>query len=149
MLVYGKYGFLYLEDFIMTNRKKKYNIHAIEIKTMHTSRGREWYGSHFVLLNVLILNWKVVQLMYHFVMQMLYVCVLCASCGSSQCCILHDFQFVNVGRRGKRPPYRRGILQGRSHGCLLSFVVACVTVLLLRVIKLVFSIYPRISLLYR
>ena len=29
-----------------------------------------------------------------FVMQMLYVCVLCASCGSSICCILHDFQFV-------------------------------------------------------
>ena len=28
-----------------------------------------------------------------FVMQMLYVCVLCASCGSSQCCILHDLQF--------------------------------------------------------
>ena len=26
----------------------------------------------------------------YFVMQMLYVCVLCASCGSSQCCILHD-----------------------------------------------------------
>ena len=25
-----------------------------------------------------------------FVMQMLYVCVLCASCGSSQCCVLHD-----------------------------------------------------------
>ena len=23
-----------------------------------------------------------------FVMQMLYVCVLCASCGSSQCCVL-------------------------------------------------------------
>ena len=33
-----------------------------------------------------------------FVMHMLYVCVLCASCGSSQCCILHDFQFVNAGR---------------------------------------------------
>ena len=32
------------------------------------------------------------------VMQMLYVCVLCASCYSSQCCILHDLQFVNVGR---------------------------------------------------
>ena len=31
-----------------------------------------------------------------FVMQMLYVCVLCASCGSSQCCVLHDLQFVNV-----------------------------------------------------
>ena len=25
-----------------------------------------------------------------FVMHMLYVCVLCASCGSFQCCILHD-----------------------------------------------------------
>ena len=33
-----------------------------------------------------------------FVMQMLYVCVLCASCGSSQCCILHDLPFVNAGR---------------------------------------------------
>ena len=31
-----------------------------------------------------------------FVMQMLYVCVLCASCGSSQCCVLHDLQFVNA-----------------------------------------------------
>ena len=32
------------------------------------------------------------------VMQMLYVCVLCASCGSSQCCVLHDLQeFVNAG----------------------------------------------------
>ena len=28
-----------------------------------------------------------------FVMQMLYVCVLCASCGRSQCCDLHDLQF--------------------------------------------------------
>ena len=34
---------------------------------------------------------------------MLYVCVLCASCGSSQCCILHDLQFVNAGRGCKRP----------------------------------------------
>ena len=32
-----------------------------------------------------------------FVMQMSYVCVLCTSCGSSQCCILHDLQFVNAG----------------------------------------------------
>ena len=32
-----------------------------------------------------------------FVMQMLYVCVLRASCGSSQCCVLHDLQFVNAG----------------------------------------------------
>ena len=35
-------------------------------------------------------------------------CVLCASCGSSQCCILHDFPFVNAGRGCKRRPYRRG-----------------------------------------
>ena len=26
------------------------------------------------------------------VMHMLYVCVLCASCGSSQCCIMCDLQ---------------------------------------------------------
>ena len=32
------------------------------------------------------------------VMQMLYVCVLCASCNSSQCCIIHDVKFVNAGR---------------------------------------------------
>ena len=25
---------------------------------------------------------------------MLYVCVLCASCGSSQCCILHDLHLL-------------------------------------------------------
>ena len=43
----------------------------------------------------------------YFVMQMLYVCVLRASCGSSQCCILHDLQFVNAGRGCKRRPYGR------------------------------------------
>ena len=37
-----------------------------------------------------------------FVMQMLYIYVLCASCVSSQCCILHDLQFVNAGRGWKR-----------------------------------------------
>ena len=36
------------------------------------------------------------------------VCVLCASCGSSQCCVLHDLQFVNAGRGCNRRPYRRG-----------------------------------------
>ena len=30
-----------------------------------------------------------------FVMQ---VCVLCESCDSPQCYVLHDFQFVNAGR---------------------------------------------------
>ena len=33
-----------------------------------------------------------------FVMNMLYDYVWCASCGSSQCCILHDLQFGNAGR---------------------------------------------------
>ena len=33
---------------------------------------------------------------------MLYVCVLCASCGSSQCCIVNDLQYVNAGRGWKR-----------------------------------------------
>ena len=37
-------------------------------------------------------------------MQMLYVCVLCVSCDSSQCCILHDLQFINAGRGCKRRP---------------------------------------------
>ena len=54
-----------------------------------------------------------------FVLQMLYVCVLCASCGSSQCCVLHDLQFVNAGRGCNRRPYRRGMLQSRSHNCFI------------------------------
>ena len=54
------------------------------------------------------------------VMQMLYVCVLCASRGSSQCCILHDLQFVNAGRGSKRRSYGRGIFQNRSHDCLIG-----------------------------
>ena len=54
-----------------------------------------------------------------FVMQM-YVCVLCASCGSSQCCVLHDLQFVNAGRGCNRRPYRTCILQSRSHNCFIG-----------------------------
>ena len=53
------------------------------------------------------------------VMQILYVCVLCASCGSSQCCVLHDMQF-DAGRGFKRRPYGRGILQSRSHDCFIG-----------------------------
>ena len=49
-----------------------------------------------------------------------YVVCLCASCGSSQWCVLHDLQFVNVGRGCKRRPYGRGILQSRSHSCLVG-----------------------------
>ena len=37
-----------------------------------------------------------------FIMQRLYICVVCASCGSSQCCIMHDLQLVNAGRECKR-----------------------------------------------
>ena len=54
------------------------------------------------------------------VMQMLYVCVLCAYYVSSQCCILNDLQFVNGGRGCKRRPYKRGILQSQSYGCLIG-----------------------------
>ena len=54
-----------------------------------------------------------------FVMQM-YVCVLCASYVSPQCCILSDLQFVNAGRGCKRRPFGRGILQIQSHDCLIG-----------------------------
>ena len=54
------------------------------------------------------------------VMQMLYLYVLCASCGSSQCCILHALQFVIAGYGYKCRPYRIGILQSRSHNCFLG-----------------------------
>ena len=53
-------------------------------------------------------------------MQMLYVCVLCTSCGSFQCCVLHDLRFVNAGRGYKKRPYGRGILQSWSHYCLVG-----------------------------
>ena len=55
---------------------------------------------------------------------MLYVCVLCASCGSSQCCVLHDLQFVNAGRGCNRRPYRRGILQSRSHNGFIDITMS-------------------------
>ena len=55
-----------------------------------------------------------------FVKPMLYVCVLCVSCGSSQCCVLHGMQFVNAGRGCKRRPYGIGIFQSRSYNCLVG-----------------------------
>ena len=45
------------------------------------------------------------------------VCVLCASCGSSQCCDLHDLQFVNAGRGCNRRPYRRFVDRPRRSDC--------------------------------
>ena len=79
-----------------------------------------------------------------FVMQMLYVCVLCASCGSSQCCVLHDLQFVNAGRGCNRRPYRRGILQSRSHNCVA--LSSCMHTFLVR--SYIWSIYTTDSYYY-
>ena len=42
-----------------------------------------------------------------FVMQMLCVCVMCASCDSSPRYILYDLPFVNAGRGFRMRPYRR------------------------------------------
>ena len=39
---------------------------------------------------------------------------------NSQCCVLHDLQFVNAGRGCNRRPYRREILQSRSHNCFIG-----------------------------
>ena len=69
-------------------------------------------------------------------MQLLYVCVLCVSCGSSQCCILHDLQFVNVRRGCKRRPYgeaysRAGLMTAMSvsfclpHSVIVSVFIIC------------------------
>ena len=54
-----------------------------------------------------------------FVIQM-YVCVLCASCGSSQCGVLHDLQYINASQGCKRGPHGRGILQSQCHDCLVG-----------------------------
>ena len=43
------------------------------------------------------------------VMQMLYVCVLCASCGSSQCCVLHDFEDA-IGDHTEEAYSRAGLI---------------------------------------
>ena len=66
------------------------------------------------------------------VMQRLYVCVFCASCVRSQCCILHDLQFVNADRGCKRRQYGRGILKSWSHNlfigsheCIRLFATSC------------------------
>ena len=63
-----------------------------------------------------------------FVMQMLYVCVLCASCGSSQCCVLHDLQFVNAGRGCKRHTTEPGLMSvsfGLPHPVAVSDFIMC------------------------
>ena len=57
-----------------------------------------------------------------FVMHMLYVCVLCTSCGSSQYYILLDLHFVSAGQGCKTRPYGRGTLQSRSHDRLKGVI---------------------------
>ena len=56
-----------------------------------------------------------------FLMQM-YVCVLCASCGSSQCCVLHDLQLMLVedarGDHMEEAYSRAGLLIGRCCECV-------------------------------
>ena len=60
------------------------------------------------------------------IVRRLHVCVLCASCGSSQRCVLHDLQFVNAGRGCNRRPYRRGILQkNKNKNCLFRNYMLC------------------------
>ena len=49
-----------------------------------------------------------------FVIQMLYVCVLCASCVSSQCCVLHDLQFVDLSSEIYNRPITKGISSCRN-----------------------------------
>ena len=55
----------------------------------------------------------------YIVMQM-YVCILCASGGSSQCYVLLDLQLISAGRECKMRPYGRDIRQSRSPYCLVG-----------------------------
>ena len=49
-----------------------------------------------------------------------YVVCLCIVCILWQFSILNALQFDNAGRGCKRRPYGRGILQSRSHDCLIG-----------------------------
>ena len=59
--------------------------------------------------------YEIVYGKYECFVQMLYVCVLCASCGSTQYCILHGLQFVNAGRGCQRRPYGRAVSPSVYH----------------------------------
>ena len=45
-----------------------------------------------------------------FIMQMLYVCVLCASCGSYPCCVLHDLVEDAIGDHTEEAYSRAGLI---------------------------------------
>ena len=53
-----------------------------------------------------------------FVMQMLYVSVLCASCGSSQCCVLHDMSLLMLETNLDSSIFSSKVL---SKGCVGEF----------------------------
>ena len=53
-----------------------------------------------------------------FVMQMLYVCVLCASCSSSQYCMTCSLLMLVEDAIGDHT--EETILQSRSHNCLIG-----------------------------
>ena len=56
-----------------------------------------------------------------FVLQMLYVCVLCASCGSSQCCVLHDLQVLMLVE-GKDAALWNASFKLTLFGCVVSIM---------------------------
>ena len=63
-----------------------------------------------------------------FVMQMLYVCVLCASCVSSQCYVLHDFQLMLVedarGDHMEETYFRAGLITDLYVAMSVSFCLS-------------------------
>ena len=56
MVRYIIFGRFYYEK--STKNTMQYSHDTNKRHKMHTSREREWDGSHFASLNVLILNWK-------------------------------------------------------------------------------------------
>ena len=62
-----------------------------------------------------------------FGMHMLYVCVLCVSCGSSQCCILHDLQCLLMlvedtrGDHMEEAYFRAGLMTALQVAMSVSF----------------------------
>ena len=55
-----------------------------------------------------------------FVMQMLYVCILCAYSGSSQCCMLHDLQFVNAKGDHVEEAYFDNLITDNFDSCITA-----------------------------
>ena len=73
-----------------------------------------------------------------FVMQMLYICVLCASCGSSQCYILNNVHFIDAGRGWKRHT-PEPVSFSLPHPVAVSDLIICSSVVYLYVQMLLYS----------